>query len=659
MKLFGSISTRLKLNLQLVPSNRCFLGCFQQRRFFSYEDTSEFYFKGTKPKVMVIHPIVTEKRLDENLYEAEEALNLARAAKLDIIPGPTEPRGGWNEDEFKRAETVKNHRGAARERFKSSDHHISKMESESDDEYDLDDEIWKTTRLREQFSESCLVPVRQIHPGNFFGEGKLTELSEVYSKNPSHFVFVNTSLSPAQLRNVELVFESALAVYHRELMLQKKHRRAHKRDLNAPLEMSEEELEAHMENLKSQEKELPKKVEVFDRYRMVLEVMSQRSRTALAKSQVTIAKLSYMHKRVHLYSPNRMQFILGLSKNSVNSIEQVRGWTEATALSWQHDESETFLEYQKRIIQQEMKSHKDRIASLKESRERQRKKQKKDAVAKVALVGYTNAGKTMVMNRLTNSELRSRELMFETMETAARGMRLPSGSKALLVDSIGFVADLPSQLYEAFSATLEETLDADVLLHIRDVSHPLTEQHKQTVIECLHDAGVSIERLEGSVIEVWNKVDKLTDEVKNDLLQHMPPGAVAISALENENMDGLLKQIESVLNSIRGRDTYQFKVNCNEFNERLQFLMSYGAVDNESYTVSSDGKYFYVKAVMEESGFRRYLSKFGDETCELGENDEMTDEEEEEDNEMEDIHTEADLEEAIRREENKINSDKN
>ena len=130
----------------------------------------------------------------------------------------------------------------------------------------------------------------------------------------------------------------------------------------------------------------------------------------------------------------------------------------------------------------------------------------------MALVGYTNAGKSALANLCTGAGLESDNLLFQTLTTATRGLRLPNGQQALMLDTVGFITDLPPGLVESFKATLDEIHHADVLVHVRDISHPHTDHQRRTVLKVLKEIGVGEDTLRQRYIEVWNKIDLLPDQ---------------------------------------------------------------------------------------------------------------------------------------------------
>jgi GTP-binding protein HflX len=191
-----------------------------------------------------------------------------------------------------------------------------------------------------------------------------------------------------------------------------------------------------------------------------------------------------------------------------------------------------------------------RIARIREDLEQVRKhralhrrQRQRQAIPVVAIVGYTNAGKSTLLNALSGADILVEDMLFATLDPTTRRVSLPNGREALFTDTVGFIQKLPTQLVAAFRATLEEINEADLILHVVDVTHPNVRQQAETVMKTLADLGV----VDKPVITALNKIDRLPDpEASGEWLQEFP-GSLAISALEGIGLDGVLERTEAVL----------------------------------------------------------------------------------------------------------------
>ncbi|MCR8723453.1 GTPase HflX [Frigidibacter sp. ROC022] len=269
---------------------------------------------------------------------------------------------------------------------------------------------------------------------------------------------------------------------------------------------------------------------LLDRTGLILEIFADRARTREGVLQVELAALSYQRTRL------------------------VRAWThlerQRGGLGFVGGPGETQIEADRRAIDEQILKLKKQLAKVGKTRDLHRAARAKVPFPVVALVGYTNAGKSTLFNRLTGAEVMAKDMLFATLDPTMRGVELAGGLKVILSDTVGFISDLPTQLVAAFRATLEEVLSADLILHVRDIAHPETEEQAADVTDILHDLGV---REEVPLIEVWNKIDLLPEDRREALTTQAArtDGVQAVSALTGAGLDGLIAMITTALEGAR------------------------------------------------------------------------------------------------------------
>jgi GTP-binding protein HflX len=270
------------------------------------------------------------------------------------------------------------------------------------------------------------------------------------------------------------------------------------------------------------------KAKVLDRTGLILEIFGRRAQTREGRLQVELAHLQYQKSRL------------------------VRSWThlerQRGGFGFLGGPGERQLEADRRLIQERINKIEKQLESVTKTRALHRKGRARVPYLVVALVGYTNAGKSTLFNILTRAEVVARDLLFATLDPTMRVIQLPHGRKAILSDTVGFISDLPTTLVAAFRATLEEVVEADVLLHVRDVSHPENEAQAEDVNHVLKQLGID-EASRERIIEVWNKADLLDDLTAAKLATQAArrKNCILVSALKGEGLPRLLAVIEERL----------------------------------------------------------------------------------------------------------------
>ncbi len=275
-------------------------------------------------------------------------------------------------------------------------------------------------------------------------------------------------------------------------------------------------------------------VKLLDRTSLILEIFADRARTREGVLQVELAALSYQRTRL------------------------VRAWThlerQRGGFGFVGGPGETQIESDRRAIDDQVVKLKRQLDQVVKTRELHRAARAKVPFPIVALVGYTNAGKSTLFNRITGAEVLAKDMLFATLDPTMRGVTLPSGAKMILSDTVGFISDLPTQLVAAFRATLEEVLSADLILHVRDISHPETVEQAADVSDILASLGVGEDTPQ---IEVWNKLD-LVDASQREALTAQAaqrPMVLPVSALTGEGVERLLALISTTLDADRSEAT--------------------------------------------------------------------------------------------------------
>lgn len=328
------------------------------------------------------------------------------------------------------------------------------------------------------------------------------------------------------------------------------------------------------------EKEL--NIKVTDRSGIILDIFATRAKTNEAKTQVELAQLQYILPRL-----TRMWTHLSKQYGGIGT----RG------------PGETQIEIDRRIIRTRIQTLKEKLLEIEQQKREQRKK--RSDIPQFALVGYTNAGKSTLMNTITDANVYVENKLFATLDTTVRQFTLPSGQKALISDTVGFIKKLPPNLVASFKSTLMEAIDADVLLHIVDVSHKLFRDQINTVNKTLEELKIN----EKPTILVFNKVDLLDDVSIHKALKNEFPDSIFISAQRGINIENLLTLMQEKYN--RYNNIFEINLPYSKSDMISLIYESYEVINRQD---SDDGMIFKIKIPVEKekyffNKFSQYITK--------------------------------------------------
>ena len=322
---------------------------------------------------------------------------------------------------------------------------------------------------------------------------------------------------------------------------------------------------------------------VIDRTALILEIFGARANTHAGRLQVELASLTFQRSRL---------------VRSWTHLERQRGGS-----GFLGGPGERQIELDRRILLERVVKIKEELKEVKRTRQIQRKNRNRAETPTIALVGYTNAGKSTLFNALTASNVIAKNMLFATLDPTLRMVKLPTGQKIILADTVGFISQLPTELVEAFKSTLEEVTEADFLLHVHDASSPFLEEEAEDVDKILGELGIDGDDLSEKVIHVVNKSDLISTNVQQEL-EYMFPNGVFLSALSHSNFQSLFNLIEKKINT--DTTVYSFNISS-RFGDARAYLYQNGIVIHSCF---NENGFESLKVRLSNANYQRFTIRW-------------------------------------------------
>ncbi|CAD8185672.1 unnamed protein product [Paramecium octaurelia] len=543
---------------------------------------------------MVLHPIGSQNKGPElEFYMAEEAIGLSKQLNWTLVQGPF----GWNDQTTDTS--------TSQEKVQQDSQDNQSQQQREQQEFQEDDlgQEWRNYIVGNSIVKSSLVKLPGIHSTTFFTKAKLGMLGLHIQSKGINAVFINTELTSLQTRNLKKVWtqysKGEIASGITEDFI----------DNNENNKNAEEQAKSDSEATS---------VQVYDRFTMILQLFAKRSTQGVSKLQIELSFLKFAKAKLET-GDSSLSSLASLFKEQLMVAKEI----DVEILSIQQKNRQgranenNELQQQRRIIDDKIEKVKQLIEEESQTRLKIKRKIHAHTIPKIALIGFTNAGKAQLLNCiLQKDEVESKEQISQLLSTNQKSVRLASGQKAIIINTIGFITDLPQDLIEAFKSTLGEVQDADIVLHIRDISHPHSDKQKQVVYNVLKDLGFNQDFFNQKMIEVWNKIDLMKYSLDYDQIESQDYPIVPISALLNINIKKLLQVMEEKSNYNMNKKLYRLRYNIDQHFERLRWLYDIGNISGVKNEVQKppvkkgDPTIIEYDVIIDEVTYNRYIATF-------------------------------------------------